>query len=74
MALQKRNAIEFQITNNPDKTKHFGHAENIGTFVYICIWTQANSTSLLLESFFFFFDMIQIPLIQNTCLVSKGSS
>lgn len=40
--------------------------ESLGTSVNICVWAQANSTSLLFKSFFFLFDMKQIPLIQNT--------
>lgn len=60
MALQKRNAIEFQITNNPGKTKHFGEAGLLLPFVpklnktvlpcylHICLslWHQTNSINL----------------------------
>lgn len=60
MALQKRNAIEFQITNNPGKTTHFGEAGLLLPFlselnktvlhcylnIFLSLWHQTNSTNL----------------------------
>lgn len=52
MALQKRNALEFQITNNPGKTKHFGEARE---YIYVCYHFYLNSTKQYFIAILIFF-------------------